>query len=98
MRYGDAHSASGAGLPEELQRQLVNWLHRLEGQVRGVAAMIERGEPSDDVLVQLTAAKSSIVQVTTRLLEGHMDDCLAQGDEEAIERLKDSVKLVLKHS
>jgi DNA-binding FrmR family transcriptional regulator len=87
-----------AYLPEGLHTELVNRLHRMEGHVRGVAEMIERREPCDQVLVQLAAVKSALNRVMARLLEGHMESCLAEGDGEELERLKKSVALLVKHS
>lgn len=88
-------------LPEDLQQELVNWLHRLEGHVRGVAGMIERGESGDEILVQLTAAKASISRLTLRVLEAYLDDSARNVDgagEGVIERLKQSLGVVLKYS
>jgi DNA-binding FrmR family transcriptional regulator len=87
-----------AYLPEHLYTELVNRLHRMEGHMRGVAEMIERREPCDRVLVQLVAVKSALNRVMARLLEGHMESCLAEGDGEELERLKKSVALFLRHS
>ncbi len=88
-------------LSKKLQTELVNRLHRLEGHVRGVAGMIERQEPCDDILVQLAAVKSAVNQVIVKLLEGHLDGCvqrcLAEGDAGEIERFKKSLSLILKH-
>jgi DNA-binding FrmR family transcriptional regulator len=88
-------------LSKKLQTELINRLHRLEGHVRGVAGMIERQEPCDDILVQLAAVKSAVNQVILKLLEGHMDGCvqrcLTEGDAGEIERFKKSLSLILKH-
>jgi DNA-binding FrmR family transcriptional regulator len=89
-------------LTKELQTRLVNRLRRLEGHVRGVAGMIEREEPYDDVLVQIAAVKSALDQVTVHLLEALLQSCIerfiAERDEEALKRFKDSLALVLKRS
>jgi len=89
-------------LSERLQVELIHRLRRLEGHVRGIAGMIERKESCDDILIQLAAIKAAIGQIAVRLLEGHMDRCvrrcLAEGDEEEIERFKKSLALILKHS
>lgn len=91
----------GTYLPEDVHIELVNRLHRMEGHVRGVAEMIERREPCDQVLVQLAAVKSALTRVMARVLEGQMEGRLAvadEGDREELERLKRSVALLVKHS
>lgn len=88
-------------LTEKLQTELVNRLRRLEGHVRGITEMIGRKESCDDILIQLSAVKSALNRVIVRLLEGHMDSCVKQcvveGDEEEIDRFKDSLAIILKH-
>lgn len=41
-------------------KNLLNRLSRAEGQLRGITKMMEEGRPCEDVLTQLTAARSSI--------------------------------------
>ncbi len=87
-------------MSEELRRELINRLHRLEGHVRGVAGMIERQEPDDQIIVQLAALKAAVNQVMARLLEGRLDGCLREGGGQAaedVERLKRLLSLTLKH-
>jgi len=84
-------------LEEDLQKRLIDRLRRLEGHVRGIAGMIEREEPYDDVLVQIAAVKSALDQVTVHLLEGLLKSCV-DADEEALKRFKNSLALVLKRS
>ena len=60
---------------EALQR-----LARLEGQVRGVARMIEEDRYCIDILNQAMAIRSALSQVEILILQDHADDCV----EEAI--------------
>lgn len=90
-------------LPEEERQEFVRWLHRLEGQVRGIAGMVERGEAGDEVLVQLAAVRSSVSTLTLDMLDAHIEAALpsANGDgtdDEAAERLKRSLSVVFRHS
>ena len=82
-------------MSEELRRELINRLHRLEGHVRGVAGMIERQEPDDQIIVQLAALKAAVNQVMARLLEGRREGG-GQAAED-VERLKRLLSLTLKH-
>ena len=64
---------------------LVNRLHRIEGQVRGVERMVQEDRYCTDILTQIAAARTALEQVGSKLLEGHVNHCLADaiasGDE-----------------
>jgi DNA-binding FrmR family transcriptional regulator len=67
--------------------QLLRRLARMEGQVRGIARMVERQEYCIDVLQQTAALRAAVDAVTLLLLEDHVSGCLATavktGDAEA---------------
>ncbi len=60
---------------------------RMEGQVRGIARMIERDEYCIDVLQQTAALRAAVDSVTMLLMEDHVSGCLRTavktGDAEA---------------
>ncbi len=56
--------------------QLRNRLRRVEGQVRGLAGMIEDGRYCIDVLTQLRAVKAALTRVETLMLKDHLDHCI----------------------
>lgn len=89
-------------LDPELVENLQARLNRIEGHVRGIKRMLNDMEDCDSILIQLSAIKSALNQVTIKLLEGHMDTCVTAcvqaGDDEALERLKSALALVLKNS
>ena len=76
------------GHPDKLTKDLANRLNRIEGQVKGVKAMIEKDVYCDDVLTQIAAIQSAMSSVAKILLESHMRSCVAQrlkdGDDEVI--------------
>ena len=57
--------------------QLVRRLSRMEGQVRGVARMIERDEYCIDILQQTAALRAAVDAVSLLLMEDHVAGCLA---------------------
>ena len=65
--------------------RIVNRLRRIEGQVRGVAQMIEDDRYCIDILHQLQAVKSALAKVETQILKDHAACCVAEaiasGDE-----------------
>ena len=56
--------------------QLLNRLKRIEGQVRGVARMVEDDRYCIDVMTQLRAVRAALSRVESELLKGHLDHCI----------------------
>lgn len=57
--------------------QLLRRLARMEGQVRGIARMIEREEYCIDILQQTAALRAAVDAVSLLLMEDHVAGCLA---------------------
>jgi DNA-binding FrmR family transcriptional regulator len=56
--------------------QLVRRLSRMEGQVRGIARMIERDEYCIDILQQTAALRAAIDALSILVLEDHVQGCV----------------------
>jgi DNA-binding FrmR family transcriptional regulator len=59
--------------------QLLDRLARIEGQVRGVAGMVEEDRYCIDVVTQINAARAALDKVALGLLDGHVRHCLVGG-------------------
>jgi len=57
----------------DLQRRL----RRVEGQVRGIQAMLDEGRECRDVITQVAAATKALEQVGFKLLAAGLTSCLA---------------------
>ncbi len=75
--------------------QIVNRLKRAEGHLRSIVAMIEDGRPCLDIAQQLHAVEKAVAQAKKRLVQDHIDNCLAdavngspQGRSSPMEELK----------
>lgn len=71
---------------------LLNSLKTIEGQVRGIARMIEDDRYCVDILVQLAAVRASINKIGMSVLESHTRGCVSRAiqegkGEESIEEL-----------
>lgn len=80
MRSTDRHGpeeGSRPAVPPDKSRLLAR-LSRIDGQVRGVARMVEEDRYCLDVLTQLAAVKSALNQVSMQLLESHARGCVAR--------------------
>lgn len=59
------------------KEQVLKRLKRAEGQVRGVARMVEEGKYCIDVLTQISAAQAALDKVALELLRDHARHCLS---------------------
>jgi DNA-binding FrmR family transcriptional regulator len=76
----------------------LNRLKRIEGQVRGIAKMVEEDRYCMDILHQMQAVKSALAKVESRILKDHAACCvseaIATGDpEEQREKFDELVDL-----
>jgi DNA-binding FrmR family transcriptional regulator len=71
------------------KEQLLKRLARVEGQVRGISRMIEDDRYCIDILTQLGAVSTALEAVALKVLEEHVQHCvagaLASGDPAAAE-------------
>ena len=62
--------------------QLVRRLSRMEGQVRGIARMIEREEYCVDILQQTAALRAAVDSLSILVLEDHVSGCVRTAAEQ----------------
>jgi DNA-binding FrmR family transcriptional regulator len=69
-------------------------LRRIEGQVRGLARMVEQDAYCIDVLTQVSAATKALESVALSLLDEHMSHCVhdavKQGGEVAEQKMSEA--------
>lgn len=84
----------------KVKQNLESRLNRIEGQIRGIKAMIEKDVYCDDVLNQIAAVQSALNSVGKLLLEGHMKSCvierIQEGDSEVIDELLKTMNKLMK--
>lgn len=77
------------------RQNLLSRLRRVEGQVRGVQAMIADERDCEEILQQLTAIRSAVQSASQLFLEEYAVDCLANLETaEAGEREKAVRKII----
>lgn len=60
---------------DELNRDMLARLSRIEGQVRGVAKMVEDQRPCLEVLQQLASVQAAMKGVTKTVLRNYLERC-----------------------
>lgn len=72
---------------EKDRTAVINRLRRIEGQVRGVAQMLEHDRYCIDILNQIQAVKSALAKVEDQVLADHtaccVNEAIASGDRAA---------------
>lgn len=85
---------------EELKKKLLNRLRRIEGQVRGIEAMIEDDAYCNDVLVQSAAVNAAVNAFNKELLACHIRGCvrrdLLEGRDEVVDELVATMQKLMK--
>lgn len=61
------------------KEQLLNRLARVEGQVRGVARMVDEDRYCIDVLTQIAAIQAALEKIALGLVDGHVRVCMQDG-------------------
>jgi len=73
-------------------------LRRVEGQVRGIAKMVEDDKYCIDILTQVSAATRALQGVALALLEEHMGTCVVDaaraGGDEADAKVKEAADAI----
>lgn len=59
--------------------QLIKRLRRIEGQVRGIAKMLDEDRYCIDVLQQMSAVKAAMDKVALGILDDHVQHCMIAG-------------------
>lgn len=77
---------------------LVRRLRRVEGQVRGIAQMVEDDRYCIDVLTQIAAATRALQSVAVGMLDDHLRHCVVdaagRGGDEADERISEATSAI----
>jgi len=66
-------------LTDSSKSEMLNRVRRLEGQVRGVARMIEEDRDCSEILQQLAAVRAAAHQAAVALVRVYASECAANG-------------------
>jgi len=64
-------------------------LNRIEGQVRGLARMVEEGRYCIDIVTQLSAARAALRRVEQEVLRDHIGHCVREAMQSKDARTQD---------
>ncbi len=76
---------------DDEKKALINRLNRIEGQIRGIRAMVEKDAYCADILTQSSAVNAALGSFNRELLDAHIRTCVADGikngDDEKLDEL-----------
>jgi len=64
-----------SSLAEEMRKEILSRLKKIEGQARGIRGMLEKDGDCTDILVQISALSSAARRLGMVIMEGCMRDC-----------------------
>lgn len=67
--------AHAAGVDPVLKDANLKHLRRIEGQIHGIASMVESDRYCADIITQIAAAQASLQSVARNLLRNHLMHC-----------------------
>lgn len=79
--------------------KVMNRMKRAEGQLRGIQKMMEEGKDCWDILIQLSAVRSSINNVMGIMAAENLKDCYenpVSDDDEQEEKIQQAMKMIQK--
>ena len=86
-------------MEHEHTKAVLNRMSRAIGHLNSVKAMIENGRDCSEVLIQLSAVRAEITNLSKVILKDHIDHCIVdavkQNDENAIDDLKGAIDKLL---
>ena len=81
-------------------KQVLNRLSRAIGHLEAVKKMVEEGQDSSRVLIQLAAVKSALNNTGKIILKDHINHCIVEavetGDKKALEDLSAAIDYFMK--
>ena len=85
-------------MTDKERRDLLNRLARIEGQVRGIARMVEEDQYCTDILTQIAAVTTALDRAGLKVLDGHVHGCvrdaMVAGDKEAEAKTRELLEAV----
>lgn len=84
------------------EKAVLNRLARATGHLKSISGMVERGNDSSEILIQLAAVRSEINGICTAILKEDIDDCLVTaaltGNMQSVGKLETAIATLIKYS
>lgn len=95
-------TAAAAPMPStyrsESQRDVVNRLKRIEGQVRGLIDMVEAGRSCEDVAQQMSAARKAMDKAFYRMMACSVMEAVSDSEGDPMREVERSTRILEKYA
>jgi DNA-binding FrmR family transcriptional regulator len=96
------HGGKAVSVDPEIKRKNLLRLRRIEGQVRGLQAMVEEDRYCADILTQMSSVHEALRAVARELMRNHLKHCAASairaGADRADAMYDELIDLMHKHN
>lgn len=82
----------------EHQRDIINRLRRIEGQVRALTDMIETGRSCEEVAQQMSAARKAMDKAFYRMMACSMLEAVSNTDGDLVQEVERSTRILEKYA
>ncbi len=76
----------------EAKEKLVQRLRRVEGQIRGVEAMLDEERDCQEILQQLSAIRSAVQSASRIFLQEYATACLLELDQDTLDENRHDIR------
>jgi len=92
--------SASATFRSEHQRDVVNRLKRIEGQVRGLIDMVESGRPCEDVAQQMSAARKAMDKAFYRMMACSVMEAVSvsESEDQTFREVERSTRILEKYA
>ena len=82
----------------EHQRDVINRLKRIEGQVRGLIDMVEGGRSCEEVAQQMSAARKAMDKAFYRMMAGSVMEAVSDSEGDPMREVERSARILEKYA
>lgn len=86
---------------EKTKKNIINRLKTIKGHINGIERMIEEEKPCEDILLQVSAIKSSMYKVSDLIVEDYAKECILKREENGkldVEKLDEVIHSIIKYT
>lgn len=66
---------------DQVKKEMVVRLHKLQGQVEGIEKMLSTGRSCTEILTQISASRSAMEKLANLMIAEHLEMCLGETEE-----------------
>jgi len=63
-------------IDNRIEKQCIQRLNRIEGQIRGIADMVKQRRYCIDIIMQIAAAESALHKLSEIIMRNHLETCV----------------------